>query len=370
VESTLPPPPLVRRPPGGDLLGSISRASFAEILRILGGGVWQAYVQPFQLIDWTWGRTEGPGDAVHLFPTATGDAPPAWDALIYPPDRAQFQQALAEDGRGEGPIDYRIVVQEGELLWVRQWLLERGISPGTGRPIVTGLVRVVSEEKRLQWEVMKASERERARLGQEIHDDVCQVLAGINCLTHLLHQRLLKVRPEEAAELERINLEIQAGLERTRALAHGLLPSKSDFNTLPQALRDLSSQLATRFNLQLHVQLPTPGPSFSRECLLHLYRIVQEASSNAFKHGRATRIDVTFGRRDGWDVLAIQDNGTGIPLEATRAEGVGLSVMRNRAAVLGGCLQVGNGPRGGGRVEILLPLSAAPAGSETEVPSR
>lgn len=358
VASTLPPPISARRSPGGDLLSSLSRASFARLLRILGGGVWRAEANPLILVDWAWGSGADGTAPDSGFPGPTSDGPPAWESLVYPADLPLFQKALDEyvqTRSSAGPVDYRLILEDGELLWIRQWFLELEPGQQPDRPVVTAVVQVVSEAKRLQWEVMRTCEGERARLGQEIHDDVCQVLAGINCLTHLLQQRLATTRPGEAAELERINVEIQSGLERTRALAHGLLPAKSDFNNLQQALRELSRQVGTRFKLQLNLKLLAPPPAYSQDALLHLYRIVQEASSNAFKHGRATVVDVTFDRREGWDILSIQDNGSGLPPAVARAEGVGLNVMRNRAEMLGGILECANGTAGGALVQLRLP---------------
>lgn len=350
------PAPADAAPASGALHRSLTGLPLSKILRILGGGLWRARTNPLELTDWIWGDHLG-GDSRSPFAANSGLGT-RHDLLgsIYPPDRPVFDQALRTflEGGATDRIDFRIIVGNGELLWVRQWLLDRQETSDPDRQLVTGLVRVVSEEKRLQWEIMRTSENERSRIGQEIHDDVCQILAGINYLVHVLHQRLQDARPAEAAELEQLNQEIQAGLERTRALAHGLLPAKSDFNTLSQALRDLSRQVATRFGIELDVTLPPHPPAFSRERLLHLYRIVQEAASNSFKHGRATRIVVTLEQHDGWNVLSIEDNGPGLPADSSRVEGVGLNVMRNRAELLGGWLEIGNSRRGA-RVQVHLP---------------
>jgi len=351
----------------GEQLPSLTDLSLPKILRILGGGLWRARTNPFELTEWIWGPHLC-GNSRSPFAADTGlGVGRDLLASIYPPDRPMFDEALRTfllGGRGPEWIDFRFILGDGELLWVRQWLLDRQETDVPGRHLVTGLVRIVSEEKRLQWEIMRTSEDERSRVGQEIHDDVCQILAGINYLVHMLQQRLQGARPAEASELELLNKEIQAGLERTRALAHGLLPAKSDFNTLPQALRDLGRQLATRFGIELAVTLPPEPPHFSRECLLHLFRIVQEAASNSFKHGRATRIEVTLEQHDGWNVLSIEDDGPGLPAASSRVEGVGLNVMRNRAELLGGWLEIGNGRRGA-RIQVHLPQETISQSTDT-----
>ncbi len=359
VDSTLrPSPPLILT--GNDFLRSLPPSALPALLTTLDAVIWRATVDPFQLTGWSAESTDaqaGPPSALHsLSLTAATD----WEALIYPPDRPCFRHAVRAylEGQTDTPrIDYRLIVNDGELIWVRQWLLALEASSDDGTQVV-GLVRDVTDEKRLQAELTQACNIEQARLGQEIHDDIGQIFTGLNLLVHTLQQRLKSERPDVATELESINCEILAGLERTRALAHGLLPAQSDFNNLQQAFRDLSKQVATRLKLQLTYEVPSPEPPYSRECLLHLYRIVQEASSNAFKHGRANRVDVHLDQRDGWDVLSIQDNGCGLPAEAARNQGVGLNGMRNRAALLGGRLEVGNGPQGGALVQVYLPPSA------------
>jgi signal transduction histidine kinase len=328
-----------------------------KILRVLDVAVWQARTDPFEIVAWPYGAELAAGDGQSVFsPAAEGVG--HWESIIYPPDLPTFRSALAALSSQpvlNRPIDYRIIVGDGELLWLRQWLLDQQPTEFAGRQLITGLIRVVSEEKRLQWEITRTSENERSRIGQEVHDDVCQVLTGISYLTHLLQQQLAGRQAPEAETVEQINLEIQAGLDRTRALAHGLVPAKSDFNTLQQALRDLARQVETRFGLQLIVTLPPEPPVFSQASLLHLYRIVQEGATNAFKHGRASRLDVTLALRENELVLAMEDNGSGLPPDSSRGDGVGLNVMRNRASLLGGRLELCNSSRGGALVKLHLP---------------
>jgi signal transduction histidine kinase len=358
----VPAEPEKNRPPeaAGAALAPRPEISVDQVLQILGGVLWRARLEPFEIVECSGGNLAASDSRSPFAALLTPDTVRRWESLIYPPDLPVFQRAVADYAASQpvaAPIDYRIIIRDGELLWLRQWLLKKTPPDASGRTEVSGLVRIVSEEKRLQWEVMRTSENERCRLGQEIHDDVCQILAGINYLTHVLHQRLQAAQPAEAKELELINHEIQAGLERTRALAHGLLPAKSDFNTLSQALRNLARQVHTRFGIQLTVKLPAKPPAFSQEHLLHLYRIVQEASSNSFKHGRASQVEVSLALHDGCPVLTIADNGPGLPTGSSRVEGVGLNVMRNRAELLGGRIEFGNSSRGGARVQVYLPQS-------------
>jgi two-component system CheB/CheR fusion protein len=87
----------------------------------------------------------------------------------------------------------------------------------------------------------------------------------------------------------------------------------------------------------------------------NLYRIAQEAVNNALKHGKATKVDITLAAHDGVVELAVANNGRALPPESRRANGgMGLNVMRHRAAMIGATLAIGPGPRKGVRVACTL----------------
>jgi signal transduction histidine kinase len=88
---------------------------------------------------------------------------------------------------------------------------------------------------------------------------------------------------------------------------------------------------------------------------IHLYRIAQEAVSNAIKHGRANKIVISLRANEGQVVLTVSDNGTGVPAQAIRKNGMGLSIMKYRAQMIGGSVEIRGRPRAGTRVSCLFP---------------
>lgn len=340
---------------------------------MLGGAVWRARTDPLEVVDVMWGDATGPETASPLRAAARAAATESdWRSLIYPKDLPLFDASLHAflDGReGCGTLDYRLVVDDGGFLWIRQWLIDKEAQPD-GRWFVTGLIRSVNEEKRLQWESMRVSESERSRIGQEIHDDVCQVLAGINYLVYVMQKRLLTENAAMAAEMGKIAHEIQEGLERTRCLAHGLVPAKLNFASLPQALKEIARQAKARFALATEVHFEVKAPVLPQEKLLHIFRIVQEAASNSFKHGGATRFRVTLTMQDEWYVLTAEDDGCGLPDHSHQAEGIGLNVMSNRAQLLGGWLDVANLPQGGAVVRLCFPPPSPPTAKHPKKANR
>lgn len=282
--------------------------------------------------------------------------------IVHPNDWTAFSTTVNDFITSKGAntdqsLDFRVVHPSGEISWVRQWLLR--LEPARGENsamIVTGLLREIREERRLRWELVNMLESESTRIGREIHDDVCQVLAGIRYLLFINHQRFKDDHPTEAAQLAEILSEVEGGMDRTRALAHGLLKTEENFPTINQALRDLGKTLTVRFGISVDLQLATRSPKIDREAILHLYRIAQEAASNAFRHGGATAITINFSRQKQSYQMTVTDNGTGFADEPTSLQGVGLNIMRDRVALLNGRLHLQNCSSGGAEIRVNLPL--------------
>ena len=234
-----------------------------------------------------------------------------------------------------------------------------------GRPMVCGIIRDITERKRaeeaiarareLEREILAISEREQQRLGQDLHDDLCQQLAGISFLSERLAGRLTAQGAATAAQAREITRMLEHAMTRTRDLARGLSPVGLQANGLADALRALAAhtkkvfQRDCRFRGGEPVLVPDPTSSF------HLYRIAQEAVSNAVKHGRARLIEIelTTGPAPGCALtLAVRDNGIGFRPKSRPAKGMGLRIMQYRAEVLGGSLSISRQPGGGTAVVV------------------
>ncbi|MFT3829291.1 MAG: histidine kinase [Opitutaceae bacterium] len=215
-----------------------------------------------------------------------------------------------------------------------------------------GVLTDISALKQLESDILQIHERVQNRIGQELHDDLCQVLAGLSCLTRVLENRIAPRLPEEVDNLREINTQLVDAMDRTRALTHGLYPARMRSGDARAALLELAKEVEVRFGVKVHTAFRGRFPAHAAQEILQVYRIAQEAISNAIRHGRATAIDLVLECGGGSMQLRVQDNGTGFPKTATPEPGIGLQIMQHRAAQIGGTIQVGNAPRRGALVVL------------------
>jgi PAS domain S-box-containing protein len=148
----------------------------------------------------------------------------------------------------------------------------------------------ITERKRLEKEVLEISEREQSRIGQDLHDGLCQHLAGIEfrllSLKHKIERRSRRPAPEAAETAELAKL-VREGIEQTRTLARGLSPVMLEPDGLMNALQELAINTEKTFNISCACNCPSPVLIHDNALATHLYRIAQEAVHNAVRHGRA-----------------------------------------------------------------------------------
>jgi len=215
--------------------------------------------------------------------------------------------------------------------------------------------RDITESRRIIKQVFDAQDRERQRIGQDLHDDLCQHLTGISCLAKALQQRLAtRLAAEEPNAADIVELTEQA-VRRARDLARGLQPAELSEGLGP-ALVELSRQIEFMFGVHCKfcdgsIVLPP-----DRMLPIHLYRIAQEAINNAIRHGRASNIRIQLATNETMIVLSIEDDGVGIDPH-TPSEGVGLRTMRHRAQMIGAVLTVDRAGERGTIVSCRLPIS-------------
>lgn len=317
--------------------------------------LWEATGDPLELVSLQFGDTPRP--ALPLDPTQL-QAGSRWEENIHPVDRETahvfFNTKIA--GKADKHIDYRLVLGDGDLLWVRHWLLHE--APGAdGRRRLVGMIMPIPEQKHLEWECLRLSERECNRIGQELHDDLCQVLAGVTFMMHVLGDRAAKLSSDLATEIRDLTDHVQSATDRVRAMAHGLFPAQVNFTNLREALLQLSKQTRTRFGVEVHLDFPRKLPQQSAAQIIQVYRIVQEAVLNAVRHGGAKSIRLVGSITGPSLHLSIEDNGKGFPAPSARPEGIGMHVMQYRARILGGSVAYKNLTSRGAAVQLVYPFS-------------
>ena len=211
----------------------------------------------------------------------------------------------------------------------------------------------ISEQKNLQREILEVSEKERRRIGQDLHDGLCQHLTGTALLATAL-ARSLADGPAGARALEIANY-IRTAVDQTRHVARGLHPVEIDACGLSSALQELADDINKRLPCVFHYFGDIDvGDS---EVAVNLFRITQEAVDNVIKHAQAHRIDIHLKKTGAYLLLTIEDNGIGLQHSQKPRKGMGINIMKYRASTLGAKLDVVNLPEHGVRVRCSLPFS-------------
>jgi signal transduction histidine kinase len=207
---------------------------------------------------------------------------------------------------------------------------------------MTTILLCVSRQERRELEdlFIKAGEIERIRLGTELHDDICQQLAGAGFIASLIRERPDMTARDARSHLDHICSEIQRSIQSMRSLARGLSPLGVDKKQLSVALGDLAALSERIYGIECHFDAAGPLPTLDRETTIHLFRITQEAISNAVKHGRATRVEIVARAVPGCLHLRIGDDGLGLPADAREKDGLGFKTMAYRVALMNGSLSI------------------------------
>ena len=205
----------------------------------------------------------------------------------------------------------------------------------------------ITDRVRLEKEMLRVSEREQRRIGQDLHDNLGQQLAGILCLARGLANELSSERSPKAAAAAEIADLVKGALGLTHTMIRGLRPTGLDSGGLLPGLEELASATEKLFKIPCSFEAKASVTVANDVVCDHLYRIAQEAATNAVKHGKAQTIQITLGREHGKNVLRIIDDGVGMPGAASRPEGMGLRIMEHRAKMIGGRLAVRTPAEGG-----------------------
>ena len=228
------------------------------------------------------------------------------------------------------------------------------------------IFRDVTERKRLEREVLEIGDQERRRIGQDLHDGLCQHLAGIELMSQVLEQKLMARSKSDAARAGEIARHVREAIGQTRSLARGLAPVTLEAEGLASGLKELASNTEKMFHIRCHVDCSDQALAGAPAAATHVYRIAQEAVSNAIKHGKATEVFIRVSAGTGGTELRISDNGAGIAQPLPHNRGMGLRIMSYRASMLGGTLSIGRAP-GGGTVVTCSIAASEPAALAPEI---
>jgi signal transduction histidine kinase len=210
------------------------------------------------------------------------------------------------------------------------------------------LLQEVEDRKHLEKELLSIIERDRQRTGQELHDSIGQQLTGIAFMMEVLAGKLSdKSLAEQVSYAEKINERVGQAAEKTRKLARGLHPVDFDRNGLVSALQELAANTEELFGVSCSVKCEEAVCVKDVSAAINLYRIAQEAITNAVKHAKATKITIDLTSHNERLALTIENDGLGFPEGSKDEGGMGLKIMHHRAEVINGSLDIRKGADGG-----------------------
>jgi signal transduction histidine kinase len=217
------------------------------------------------------------------------------------------------------------------------------------RERTAALQHEIACRRELEKEIAETSERERRRLGQDLHDTLCQHLTGTALVAHVLSESLAAKSQEEAAQAAKVVRLVEEGVDMTRNLARGFFSPDLEAEGLQVALQGLAQNTQECCAVRCVFVCDAPAPVRDSTTATQLYRIAQEAVTNAIKHSQAQRITIALRAATPTPTLTITDDGIGFPDHVNDHSGLGLRIMAHSASLIGAELAVGRN-KGGGTV--------------------
>ena len=199
----------------------------------------------------------------------------------------------------------------------------------------------------IELDVLRLSEHERLHIGQDLHDGLGSQLTGMSMICLNLARRLEKEEHTLAQELFELAEQIKEADYQARNIARGLAGLPQEPGALMQALYRLTDTTQRGFGVTCSLNIIGEISPLDHTVSTHLYRIAQEAVTNAVRHGKATRIELHLKANCQEISLEVVDNGSGIPKRLPESGGMGLRNMKYRAKLMGAILSIENGMEGG-----------------------
>jgi PAS domain S-box-containing protein len=237
----------------------------------------------------------------------------------------------------------------------------------TGRPLRDAAGRMaggvivfsdISARKRLELQIAEASDREQRRLGEDLHDGLCQHLVSTAFAARGLAAKLADRSLPEAEDAVEIAELLGASIAQARDVARGLCLVPLEAGGLASALEELATQTRSRHRIACQfVEKNASIPALEETVGANLFRIAQEAVNNAIKHGQASQITVTLSADPQRIWLDVEDDGIGFRPQPEPARGLGLHIMNYRARMVGAALNIG--PRSGGGTMVTCSIRRA-----------
>ncbi|MEI8340172.1 MAG: PocR ligand-binding domain-containing protein [Verrucomicrobiota bacterium] len=216
------------------------------------------------------------------------------------------------------------------------------------------ILRTRAEMENLQKGILNVGEQIQQKLGQELHDDLGQQLTGMALIAGVVEKKLRKSENPAAGEVRELLQMMTDATSTTRALAHGLYPVDLEPGGLLLTLEKLAARTSTLPGVHCRLKVRS-FVQFTPVRAIHLFRIVQEAVNNAIKHGLSKKILIEYFKTKDSATLAVSSDGLAFTKTSSNGDGLGLKLMKYRAGLIGGKLDIREGEKGGCRVICTFP---------------
>jgi signal transduction histidine kinase len=218
--------------------------------------------------------------------------------------------------------------------------------------------RRTTELSALSSHLQQLSEKEKASLARELHDELGGLLIAVKMDVSWLQKRWPNTDPDIHARWLRVLKVLDDGVDFKRRIVESLRPTLLDNMGLLPAVRWITQETCTRAGLQCTEIYPEHEPELIDDAAIMVFRLVQESLTNIVKHAHATQVKVEIAVRDDEISVLIEDNGNGIDTDRREAVGShGLATMRHRVRSFGGSFDIDSPPQGGTRIQARVPLT-------------
>ena len=278
------------------------------------------------------------------------NSPGVWLEAVHPEDRERIKEATyTRQITGDYDEEYRLVRPDGTVCWVHDRAFP--VRDDNGEVYrIAGITEDITDrkrneealrrsEERMRATIIETSDREQARIGQDIYDGLCQQLVSAAFDAKSLVRLLEGKNRTETKTAERIYTVLDEAITESRRVSQGLYPVRLRLEGLVPALEELASRVSERFGVVCTYEA-VGTVVCSETTATHLYRIAQEAVNNAVKHSGAKAISIRLTALTNKIQLDVNDNGKGIDTSQEKRNGMGMHIMDYRAESIGGKVTV------------------------------
>jgi two-component system sensor histidine kinase UhpB len=259
-------------------------------------------------------------------------------ANIYGRDVTEYKMAEDKLKKLNEELEKRVIERTEKLTVANKQLLQEN-----------------KERKHLEEQLLDIIERERRWIGQELHDSIGQQLTGVEFMAETLQHKLYSKSLDEATYAARITALVNQAAEQMHEFARKLHPVDLNVSNLTSAFDDLAASTEHLFSISCIFKHSKSVSVNDTSVTINLYRIAQEAITNAVRHGGAKNVVIKLTSIRGRSTLTVKSDGLDFPGNQAASKGMGLKLMNHRAETIGGSLSIHRGANGGTIVTCMFP---------------